>query len=709
MNDVLALRQRIEVGFRFLLNGREMSIEKNLGNQNYQIKDVATEQLMGMSEAELMNGLFNGNLVSVFYNGQMKLAEQKALQAKMTAFSLLPDSVKEEVRRRYVYVQAILSKIAEGNFSLTKHNMQGVLPEIAAGINDLKVPDWTTICRWLSRFRRSGADIRALIPRYRQRGTQGYVRADYSYENRQKRQLNEVIDEVIREKYLTPEKWAVVHVYEYLAQKIKELNQGKSEENQLPVPHINTLYNRIGRLDKYEVVAAREGRNKAERMFRAVGQGPVATRPLERVEIDHTKLDLIVVDEETRIPIGRPWLTLAIDKATRMICGFYLSFTPPSALSVLACLKHCVTPKTYVKAMFPEIIHDWPVYGVPELIVVDNGMDLLSENFRDACLMLGSDLQQAPPGVPWYKGPIERFFGTHNTRLIHLQKGTTFSNIFHRDEYVPEDHAVISLTTLNQLMHHFIIDVYHQSRHRGLNRVPAAVWQELTTIYSPALPPDKSTLDVWLGYTEYRTPSNKGIELNGLFYNSPALATLRRTLGKRTEVKVKFDPSDLSVIYVADEKRGEFLAVPALNQIYTQRLTLWQHAIIQKFAQRKWQGELDEEKLLEAQGILQRIVDKEYLSHKSIAHKQRLARLKNKHASNQEPSGKSAQVRTPAPAQISAGNPYGGISDIGDQYSSPATVLEPVAVSSFPALDTTIPLLIEEEDNAANTAEWGLR
>jgi hypothetical protein len=30
---------------------------------------------------------------------------------------------------------------------------------------------------------------------------------------------------------------------------------------------------------------------------------------LERVEIDHTKLDLFVVDQKTNLPIGRPWLT----------------------------------------------------------------------------------------------------------------------------------------------------------------------------------------------------------------------------------------------------------------------------------------------------------------------------------------------------------------------------------------------------------------
>jgi putative transposase len=691
MNDVLALRHRMEVGFRFLLNGRDMTVTKNLGNKTYQVKDMVTEQLSGLSEAELVESLFQGNLTPVYYNGQMKLVEQKALHAQMTDLSLLPDSLKNEVRNRHTYVQAYLRASAEKISPLTGQEMTDLIATVAAELNDLKPPSPLTLSRWKTRFRRSGADVRSLIPRYRFRGVHGYLRADYSPEDQLKRKLKEVMDEAIEEKYLTPEKWPITSVHEHLKMKINELNQGRTPENQLATPHINTLRNRIAKLDKYEVTARREGEDKAVRLFKPIGQGPIATRPLERIEIDHTKLDLIVVDEETRIPIGRPWLTLAIDKATRMVVGFYLSFTPPSALSVLACLKHCIAPKFYLQELFPDILNDWPVYGVPEMIVVDNGMDLLSANFRDACLMLGIIIQQAPPGVPWYKGPIERFFGTHNTQLVHLQKGTTFSNIFDRDEYVPAKHAVISLTTLNQLMHHFIVDVYHQSPHRGLKRVPAAVWQELVAKYPPALPPDKQTLDVWLGYTEFRTLSNKGIELHNLRYNCKAMETLLRTGGKRVEVKVKFDPSNLSVIYVADEQRGEFIAVPALDQVYTENLTLWQHQIIHSFAQRKWQGEMNEERLLEARRIIQRIVDKEYASHKSIARKQQLARLKNKQAANQERSDPTTSVPSPTKPQITAGNPYGGISDVGDRYG------EELVPLPLPALNTAIPLLDDDE------------
>jgi len=34
---------------------------------------------------------------------------------------------------------------------------------------------------------------------------------------------------------------------------------------------------------------------------------------MDLVQIDHTWMDVVVVDREWRLPIGRPWLTLAID------------------------------------------------------------------------------------------------------------------------------------------------------------------------------------------------------------------------------------------------------------------------------------------------------------------------------------------------------------------------------------------------------------
>jgi transposase InsO family protein len=50
-----------------------------------------------------------------------------------------------------------------------------------------------------------------------------------------------------------------------------------------------------------------------------------AAHPLEIVQVDHTQSDVFVVDRWTRRPIGRPWLSVAIDVATRCVVAIFLA------------------------------------------------------------------------------------------------------------------------------------------------------------------------------------------------------------------------------------------------------------------------------------------------------------------------------------------------------------------------------------------------
>jgi transposase InsO family protein len=62
---------------------------------------------------------------------------------------------------------------------------------------------------------------------------------------------------------------------------------------------------------------AKEAEFLAKATARFVRGSAGVTRALERVEIDHTLVDTHIVDALDRKPIGRPWLTIAIDVATR--------------------------------------------------------------------------------------------------------------------------------------------------------------------------------------------------------------------------------------------------------------------------------------------------------------------------------------------------------------------------------------------------------
>ena len=97
----------------------------------------------------------------------------------------------------------------------------------------------------------------------------------------------------------------------------------------LKPPSRATVCRHLALFDQRRLVRAREGQAVAEEEFYITpGLLPVE-RPLQRVQIDHTLADVFVVDEETRLPLGRPYLTLAIDVFSRMVIGFHLTMDHP--------------------------------------------------------------------------------------------------------------------------------------------------------------------------------------------------------------------------------------------------------------------------------------------------------------------------------------------------------------------------------------------
>jgi len=607
------------------------------------------------------------------------------------------DPRKKEAARRWAYIKAILTgKLTVMNASTLKPIIEQVHEEIR---NVGKPPNWKTVYyRWIVPYLECGEDIRALIPNFGKRGNKGrrFTGArkalGQKYSEKEKElagEVADVVDEVIGEEYLNTQRLSVQAVYDKLEARIAEKNQFRDTDDQLPVPHRNSIYNIVSKLDEYDKDRARYGNRYADQKHLCNGQAPQPTRPLERTEIDHIKLDLFIVDEETRMPLGRPTLTTLLDKFSREVLGINVGFDPPSYLSVMLCLNHAIKPKTYVRAEFPEVKNTWDAYGIPEVIVVDNGKEFRSKDFEDACLQLGIVIMYSPPYVPRYKGSIERFFGTENRRLLHQQRGTTFSNIFERHGYDPEKNAVISFSAFMKMLHVWIIDIYHQGYHRGLKDIPAQVWREEIKHYPPALPRRMEDLRILLGHIEHRVIGPSGIELFTLYYNCEELARLRRRT--KDKVTVKYDPSDLSTIYVYDIYKDVYIAVPAMDQEYTKGLSLWQHKVIQSNARRDIKGRIDIGGLRDAKKMIQGIVEAEMTKTGKISAKSKAARWANVRQPNYDAYIDIPQLQETAAAERvdpkfvlinPDANPFSGISEAQsvvtynsamDTFAQPAT------------------------------------
>ncbi|MEY4483630.1 MAG: hypothetical protein RL693_1082, partial [Verrucomicrobiota bacterium] len=438
-------------------------------------------------------------------------------------------------------------------------------------------PSYTTVWRWGKRYSDSGKDIRAIVDRYGSSGNR---------ERKLPKVLLQIINSTIDRVYMTLERGSCKETWDIAVSEVRRENLLRVATEQIPFPTLRQVKELIREIPAFDRHAARYGRRAAEIHFRSVLKKPVTSYPLERVEIDHTRLDVFVVDEETMLPLGRPWLTLCIDVHTRCILGVDLSFDPPSHASVARCLKHAILPKGDLQQLYPNVKGTWDMCGVMETLVCDNGPEFHGESLEVGCLTLGITLQYCPRKKPWFKGVVERTLGTLNRGIAHGIPGTTFSNIFQKGEYNPAKNAVLTLSTLKEIMHVWIVDFYHNSVHKTIRDTPAHAWLIDTKGRNIPLPADTNDLDATLGKYAVRELGISGVQINGLFYNSDDLTLLRRRLGTSLQVSIKYLEENLGEIFVLSPDSGNYIRVPAIDQAYAKGLTLWQHTVCKRFAKR---------------------------------------------------------------------------------------------------------------------------
>jgi len=595
-------------------------ILKKLGDNNWQLQNSATGEWCRFAEDELLDRFTRNELVFDRNTEDPHSGNRRGPSPLDRGLSTYPLELVVIAQSRVQYLKEIDRRQP---IAITSESMELLIRSVADRINDAKPPGWRTLVRDYGKWLRAGRDIRAIILRYSDKGSRGA---------RMLPEVKATSDEVIDELYMTEERKRVPEVHLEIVRRIADANKFRPGSDQLPIPSKRTIYREIERRSPYELMEARYGKRRAEMEFRVSGAGPATSRVLQRVSMDHTPSDIIVVDDNTMLPLGRPTITSALDEHTRCPMGFYMGFEPPSCLSVMRCFKHAVLPKTYVPREFPSVKNSWECYGVPELVVVDNPPEFHSSHFERACLQIGTDIQYAKVLVPWYKGKLERFQGTMSHDLMHGNPGTTFSNILERDEYDPTRHAVVLLSTLREMLHKWIIDVYLQTPHRGIKDTPAHRWHTDLSALPPPLPPSASELDVVLGMTAQRVVFHYGIELEGLKYNGEDLGALRRRIGTGTKVELTFDPGDLGHINVLDPQNRAYVRIPALDQAYAKGLSLWQHKVIRRYAQRQLNARTDTVALARAKAEIRALVERDF-NRKSTHGRKRHARFLQDHTS----------------------------------------------------------------------------
>ena len=311
-------------------------------------------------------------------------------------FSVHDDKGIAEATRRYEIIHDLLLKRRTRASVVETANKNNLNP--------------ATIYRWINLYNKNPS-LSSLVPEERS-GGRGVSRLN--------NKMEELMNKVIRDKYLNKQRSTIAKVFIELKLECKEQN--------IQPPSYQTVRRRIDSISDYEKTKHREGRSVARKRFDPkTTSNPDAIFPMSSVQIDHSPMDLLVVDETYRQAIGRPWLTVAIDTYSRMILGYYLGFERPNTMSVGLCISHAILPKEEHLANL-DIYKEWPCQGKIGTAHVDNAKEFKSKMLTTTCHEYQIDINWRPKTRPEYGGTIERLVGSIMTQL-HDLKGTTFITI----------------------------------------------------------------------------------------------------------------------------------------------------------------------------------------------------------------------------------------------------------------------------------------
>lgn len=525
-------------GTKFMISDTEYIVRKENGQEieveNLSYKKVETWNfldLLKLWEEEKLN---------------FKVVKGNEFEVQLPDYNLIPKPLREKAEKKL----RILKPVLNGDI------LPSELKKYVLSLPEAEKVSLATFYNWKKKWDQTH-DIRSLISRNdlkgpRQRWTNEFAR-------------NKAID-VINEFIYEGEKYTLDYLYNEYLLRMDELNEFRGHKSINPISEttfwrIKQDIVKLEKLDenKFGKVIANLNKNGSRSTV-------IVHRPLERVEIDWTPVDILLMDPKTLKP-KHPWLVYAIDKYSNYPLGFFVTFEAINAKALKQCLLHCLMPKTYIKDLYPLVENEWFAFGKPETLVFDNSNVNGSLDVTDACYQLGIEPLFCPVDSGHIKGSIERAFGTLNTKVFHSLKGTTFSNVFERGRYDSEGKAYLTMQSFIYICHIAMADLVANDVNLRKRGTPKDLWkrglQENPEINLTVSRTKSELKMILMSGIEYRTITNKGVVIKNEYYTSSELMKFRQKLRKdsdeRRKIRVRFDLSDMRSIYVYNEYERRYI------------------------------------------------------------------------------------------------------------------------------------------------------
>jgi len=572
------------VGAQWLLDGRTWRVVRQLAPDRFIAQDVQFLVEQEFSATTILSHYAEGRLR--FAGDDSQRSSSQPAKPRPRTIQDLSEHEQRRLQRRWQALEPLTKLLApptENDFVLRSEDLRQ--EGISCSARSLR--------RYYRAWQRAGNDRLALLPRLGRKGARGRPRRNswlHKYP-----QVKRLMEEAISTVYLNKARRPISAVTRRVLDDLARMNARLPAAQAIPVPRESALARaiarRIAQMDPWEVDRERWGRRIADMRHAPKKPQQLASRILQRVEIDHTPLKVVVGTEAG--PIGQPWLTILIDYYSRLVVGFCLGFEPPSYGVIMEALRHAILPKTYVAERYPKVQGRWPCCGLPEKLVCDRGSDLTSNDLEDAAFQLGIELDFNPPRTPHFKGTVESFFDGVNDQLAAALPGRTFRNWADRADYKPDEGPLLSYEALLEILHIYLVDVYSIAKHPAAETSRLEMWQESAALHTPALPGAADDLLVLLAKHADRTLSARGIELGGMFYTSDDLMALRAEMAAHNvnvdRLSVRYTPWDLGEVWVLNPVDSRYLKAMAVDPAM-KGMTAYQWRVLKRAVRERFDG-----------------------------------------------------------------------------------------------------------------------
>lgn len=572
--------------------------------------------LLTAPDTKLKRGFFSGHkAVNRLRNGQKYLAtvpqkpRSRALWKGVVCQVFLSAEQNDGLKRTETAIQTFMPSLRYRVDELcSRAQLIGGPAQAGAEMTIRKLPCPRTLLTWVRLYEKSGCCPLSLLRKHR---------SGSSYTRRFSRDVVKLLNDCILE-FLSREQPTQKKVIRDTRDRFKDENEARRSEGlrELHIPSASEIERRIRRFGRFQKKAARRGVDAAQREMSVYESGLNVSHPLQRVEMDEWQIDVfsilgeagcldgMSVEEKANYDVGRRWLYLAIDVATRCIVGFRLAKTQSAADGI--CTVSLITMDKTPLARAAGCERDWAFFGGCGSISTDMGPAFVADDYRTVVTDIGFNQVAPVAGVSKLRGHVERMFGTFASQLMPELSGRSFSNPKERGDYPGEARAALTDQDLIRLFTRFIVDIYHNVPHVGLKgETPTNAWKRLAKEEGVSAPPDATAWCSVFGVPAKRKINRHGLRVFGIHYLSPEIEDAYLQ-GQDEPVEVRIDPHDLTHVTVC--LAGEWHSAKAVPEaIWGLSLFEWQEIVRQLRLKHKKEAELMEGVVLRARKAIRKI------------------------------------------------------------------------------------------------------